>query len=215
MNLFLTYTLTHTHLTERKRSYMYLDTTNPDVLRAVNRIITSIGESPVTTLTDVAHNTGESTDAYNALQLLDTYDKRIQSKGWTINTLENTELPPDIHTGEIRLNTKSVLLILTPYYTVKAGRLAKQGKTTFDTPQTLTLIVRLPFDELPAPYQDLIIESATLDFQTSYFGLGELTQLTQAKIESAWMDCQQHDISTAGYNIFEQADIRHFLNRRI
>ncbi|MCY4709469.1 phage tail protein, partial [Escherichia coli] len=65
-------------------------------LAAVNDILASIGEPPVSTLE------GDSNaDVTNARRVLNKINRQIQSKGWTFNIEEGQQLLPDVFNGLI------------------------------------------------------------------------------------------------------------------
>ena len=194
---------------------MYLNTSHPLVLGAVNEIIASIGETPVNTLIDLETKEAVSTDAGNALRLLDRHDRSVQAQGWTFNTRTNETLTPDSHTGEIQMNADAVLHIMTGGYYIWRNRLWSGGQDEFIEPIQLSYVERVPFERLPVCFQEYITYRAMREFQVAYFGLGELVELTREKEAEAWMHCQEYDIAGAGLNMLDNENIQTFMNRRM
>jgi tail tubular protein A len=193
----------------------FINTSHPIVLAAVNEIITSIGETPVEQLIDLETKEAVSTDAANALRLLDRHDRSVQAQGWTFNSHTGVSLTPDSHTGEIRLSEESILHIITSGYHIFRGHLYNGVQEEFTEPVLLDYIERVAFERLPVCFQEYITYRAMREFQVAYFGLGELVDLTREKEMEAWMHCQEYDLADAGINILDNENIQSFLNRRI
>ena len=90
---------------------MATTTIDPDTeLSAVNSILGSIGQSPLTTLN---FNNPETAFVYN---LLVEANKDIQNEGWHFNTEENLTVTPDSTTKYIAIpsNYLSCLLYTSP-----------------------------------------------------------------------------------------------------
>ena len=65
-------------------------------LEAVNIILASIGESPVNSIENPTN-----VDVINAIRILRNINRRIQSKGWTFNTIESYTMTPDKNNHKI------------------------------------------------------------------------------------------------------------------
>lgn len=150
-----------------------MTTTTPTTeVQAVNMMLDSIGESPISTLA-----VSPTVDIARAKANLDTASREVQTKGWSFNTEEDYPLSPDPFTKEILLpaNTMSVDTsgkdVLTKV--VQRGqKLYNPKKHTFqwDAPLNCELVVLLPFDELPQHARHYIAIKAARKFQAGMVG---------------------------------------------
>ena len=156
-------------------------------LRAVNIVLNAMGEPSINSLTDAG------IDAEMAYELLNETSRFVQDKGWHWNK-ENHTLTPDTN-GFLNLpkNVGKVDPIgINPDTTViqRGTRLFNiiQSTYVFPLPITVELIVRLPWEDLPAAAQHFITYSSAQTFQTRQLGSTELDKEIAPRATAAWND---------------------------
>ncbi|MCX4024752.1 hypothetical protein [Spartinivicinus marinus] len=170
------------------------------VLSAVNEMLQSIGESPVTSL-------GSGfLEAATALDLLDKQNEKIQAIGYPFNTEKNFRLARDID-GIIHLpdNTLKVCgpLIDNGYVKQRGRKLynSKEQSFTFSASVVVNLVLKIPFDELTVTTRNYITLKAARIFQDRIIGANDLHGYQKQDEEEArrlFLD----EVDTEKYNIF-------------
>ena len=173
-------------------------------LEAVNTIISTIGEAPVSTL---ENNSLEDVTA--AKNILDETVVDVQSTGWNFNREYNYKINPDTD-GNVNIpanavyadssnrgNTadKDVVIRGTKLYD-------RENQTfTFTDPQYVDLILILPWDDLPQPARRLITIKAARRFQNRVFGSDSLNGFTQIDETEALVQLEQSDSRSEDANM--------------
>ena len=173
-------------------------------LEAVNTIISTIGEAPVSTL---ENNSLEDVTA--AKNILDETVVDVQSTGWNFNREYNFKINPDTD-GNVNIpanavyadssnrgNTadKDVVIRGTKLYD-------RENQTfTFTDPQYVDLILILPWDDLPQPARRLITIKAARRFQNRVFGSDSLNGFTQIDETEALVQLEQSDSRSEDANM--------------
>lgn len=182
-------------------------------LEAVNEMLRTIGESPVTTV--------ESTDplpvdveiALNALRFV---NREVQARGWHFNTEADYPLPRDgsgfvpIPTNALRVDTADEF---SKYDVVVRGqRLYDREEHTFVFPEDLkaTIVFVLPFEDLPEPARNYITIRAARRFQAGQVGSQILSALTvqdetdaRALLLDEEGDSADYNVLTGTFDMFE------------
>jgi hypothetical protein len=154
-------------------------------LEAVNEIISSVGEAPVSTLENAT-----SVDVVNAVRMLRVVNRDIQSMGWTFNRADNVTLVPDRYEKQIPWDD-TILYIQTYDGSVLRNRGGVVFNVTdntdvFDEPITVKVRYLVPFEELPEPFRNYITARTARIFQQRYLTDDSLEQgLAQAEA-GAW-----------------------------
>ena len=180
-------------------------------LEAVNIMLRTIGEQPVTVL----EGSG-IIEAENAKDNLQEASRDVQSQGWHFNTEVALTLQPDME-GNILLPENCLRVD-----TVRKDRrldVIQRGTKLYDrqnhtykfqTPLTLDMVVMLDFDELPQDARRYISVVATRRFQQGVVASTVLDSFSrQDEIEAHTTLCVS-DAENADYNILTD----NFLNRR-
>ena len=134
-------------------------------LAAVNEILGSVGQAPVTVLDQT---NPEVAFAYNTLMDI---SREVQAEGWNFNREFQYEVTPDT-SGHINIPSNVISMDLSNTYgnstydtVIRNGRLYdKLGHTdAWDTSQTYKVDVLwyFEFDDLPQPFRDYITARAT------------------------------------------------------
>ena len=176
--------------------YLHYD----DELEAVNEILGSIGEPPVSTLED-----NSNLDVVNARRVLLSASKAIQSKGWTFNIEQNLELQPDFYKKTIPYSDDILSMrsttTATPY--VNRGGLVYDRITRTDVFEESIFVdtVRLrTLSEMPECFSRWIIATASLKFVNNYLGDDSTSRRLMNEVENARMDCNEYELDYGNYN---------------
>jgi len=190
-----------------------LATTPTTVLEAVNLMLSTIGEAPVSTV----ENSGVL-DAVTARQQLSVINREVQTRGWHWNTEENVTITPSHPDGFIILpsNTLRVDASDVDIDAVQRGnRLYDRKNRTyqFSRPVTVDLILLLPFEELPEAARFYITIRAARKFQEGVLGSPELSQFTLRDEIMAKATLEDAEANTADFNILNNISVREVLLR--
>lgn len=179
-------------------------TTLTTELEAINLMLSVIGESPVSSVT----NTG-LVDAVLAKQLLDETNREVQTRGWHWNTDKKYKIVPTT-SGEIVLpdNTLKVDAVDPTLDVVQRGRkLWDRREHTFqiDKAVEVDIVWMLPFEELPQVARYYITVRAGRKFQDRVVGSETLSGFNSKDEAIAWVQLQDHDASNADYNMIRDS----------
>ena len=186
---------------------------------AINTMLTSIGEQPVT---DEINLAGLS-DASIASQILRNVSRAVQSRGWIFNTDLDVVMAPNnagrfpIPKHVIRVDTTSRLRTSTKDIVERAGFLYDRQNNT-DVFQDVTgikvnQIKLLKFEELPEPARRYISIRAARIFHDRVVGSGELHRFFQEDEMQAWTTLLEYEGDVADYNIFDNYDVYRVIDR--
>lgn len=153
------------------------------ILTVVNRCLATMGEAPLTSLTDSHAFLGAAQDT------LDRVNRSIQAETWWFN-LEKLELTPSPIDASLYLPSDTLEVRTgNQDYVQRGDRIYNLdgGTYEFDKPMTVQIVRLVDFEELPEVAATFIGTSAVLDFQVNYDGdstrMRELNkQLEQAMI---------------------------------
>ena len=176
--------------------YLHYD----DELEAVNEILGSIGEPPVSTLEESAN-----LDVVNARRVLLSASKAIQSKGWTFNIEQNLELQPDVYTKLISYSDDILSMrssqSTTPYVNKNGYVYDRLNRTDiFDGPIFVDTIRLRTLSEMPECFSRWIVATASYKFANNYLGDAQTSQRLQAEVELARIDCNEYEHDYGNYN---------------
>lgn len=172
-------------------------------LAAVNDILASIGEPPVSTLE------GDSNaDVANARRILNKINRQIQSKGWTFNIEEGIALQADVYSKMIPFSP-DYLSVMSPAgtttYTNRGGYLYDRVARTdiFDGEVTVNIIRLRPYDEMPECFRHWIVTKASRQFNSRFFGAPEVDGTLQEEEVEAARDCFEYELDYGRYNMLD------------
>jgi len=170
-------------------------------LEAVNKMLTSISLSPISSLTV----TGNATAALAISTLHDT-SREVQQEEWHFNTEKEYEISPDVNDNIL---IPSNCLNLDPTYSYKdyvfrEGKLYDRENHTFTItdPVKVDIVWFLPWDDLPEYARNFIMIKAARIFQTKVMGSSEHFQFTQDEENRARVDLESKDSNNADNNMF-------------
>ena len=187
---------------------MATTTIEPDTeLSAVNSILGSIGQSPLTTLN---YNNPETAFVYN---LLVEANKDIQNEGWHFNTEEHVLVTPDSITKYIDVPNNYLRYDIHDKHIDKSRDLVRRNGRLYDlvnhTDQFeedlyLDIVTLYKFEDVPPVFQRYIISKAATRAATQLLSNRDLTGLLKVQEDMARAnvieyECQQGDHSFMGW----------------
>lgn len=193
-----------------------LATTPTTVLEAVNQIIATIGEPPVSSIED-----NGVIDAVMALQALSAVNREVQLKGWHWNTEEHYPIARTFPEGELRLPRNTLRVNPSGEFNrldlVHRGQRLYDRKNhtyTFDQGITVNITLLLPFDELPEAARTYITIKAGRRFQEGQIGSELLSKFSEKDELWAKVALEDAEGDTADLNILDNAFVGTVMNRR-
>ena len=189
-------------------------------IQAVNMMLTTIGEQPVSNLDDLAG----LQDASIARDILTNTSRAVQSKGWTFNLEFNVSRTPknngeiEIGTNVLRVDSVSKVRSSTSDIVERARKLYDREKNThqFTIGETVKIdqVIFLPFDDLPEAARRYIAVKSARIFHDRVVGSGELHRFFQEDEIQAWSELLQYESDTGDYTIFDDYDVYRVLDRK-
>ncbi|BBA26454.1 tail protein [Pectobacterium phage PPWS4] len=172
-------------------------------LDAVNDILAAIGEAPVNTLMD-----DSNADVANARRILNTTNRKVQSKGWTFNIEEGAVLQPDVFSNLIDYSNDYLSVMSTgstSVYINRGGYLYDRTALTdqFTAPVSVNLIRLRAFDDMPECFRTLIVTEAARMFNSRYFGAPEIEAVLRSEILEAKAACMEYEMDYGKYNMLD------------
>ncbi len=183
-------------------------------LDAVNTMLSSIGEAPVSSLSSGL------IEAEIAESILNTIDREVQSMGWHFNTELNKSFA-QTPAGEILLPAD----ILRADATLKANapNLVQRGLKMYDrvnhtfivgTNAALDVVVQLVFDDLPEVAKRYIVLRATRICQDRVVGSNTLHDFQEKDEQQALVQLKDFDKAADDHNIFDNYDTFSIIDRQ-
>jgi hypothetical protein len=185
-------------------------------LEAVNTMLTTIGESPVNTISE------STADTRIAYIILGEVNRATQIRGWHWNTESDVTLTPDGTTKEITLATDVVRVDVdertyTNVDVIQRGtRLYDKKNHTyqFTSPLKAEVVYLRPFSEMPEQARYYIIVRSARLFQQRMIGDATGSAFSSEEETTALLALQNAEDETADYNILDQYDIGKVTSRR-
>ena len=182
--------------------------TRTSELEAVNTILSTIGESPLNTLSGSL-----PVDGTIAKNVLSEVGREVQSQGWHFNTHYKVTLSRDTD-NKIPLATNIVRVEVDPRRYSKVSydivqrnnflyNLAK-NEETFDTNfKDATAVYLLPFDEIPEQAKRYITIRSARIFHDRTLGANTIHKFSQEDEAKALSILKQAESHTGDYSIFD------------
>lgn len=183
---------------------MPFPTTNAQTeLQAVNEILASVGQAPVTTLDQT------NPDVAIAYDTLIQVSREVQAEGWTFNKEFEYPLTPD-NNNEILIPNNVLQLDLTPDYrdrdsVRRNGKLYDRTNHTFEWEDDEVLCdVVWYFDwvDLPIPIQDYIVSRAATITSSRIVGDSGQYQMLQQREAYCRAMALEYECNQGGYTFF-------------
>ena len=186
-------------------------TTRTTELEAVNTILSTIGEAPLSTLTGSL-----PVDGTIAKNVLSEVSREVQSQGWHFNTHYKVTLSRDTN-NKIPLATNIVRVEIDPRRYSKVSydivqrnnelyNLAK-NEDTFDTNfKDATVVYLLPFDEIPEQAKRYITIRSARIFHDRTLGANTIHKFSQEDEAKSLSILKQAESHTGDYSIFDSPE---------
>ena len=182
---------------------MATSTTDTDTeLSAVNSILGSIGQSPITTLN---YENPEIAYIYN---ILNEVNKDVQNEGWHFNTENHVKTAPDAN-GFITLPANTLRYDLnddshnkTMDLVIRDGKLYDLVDHTdvFTGDIYLDVVTLYQFTDLPNPFQRYITYRASVRAATQLVSNPQLVQLLRQQEGTARATCMEYECNQASHS---------------
>ena len=183
---------------------MATSTTPTTELEAVNLMLDTIGESPISTLQNSA-----VVDAVKAKSVLSEVSRAVQAKGWHFNTEKSYKLLPGVYDQEIQVPANCMKVdSVAPDNSVdvvhRGSRLYDRLNHTYKFTKSITvdMVVLLAFDELPEAARRYIAVRAARVFQSRTVGAESLWRFSAQDESDALADLKQAEGVNGDYNMF-------------
>ena len=171
-------------------------------LDAINTMLSTIGEAPISTVEDSG-----VVDAVMARQILRTVDREVQARGWHWNTDKGYPLTPnedgecELPNGVLRCDTVSPDDQID--VVVRGKRLYDRRNHTYQINKMVRvdMVTQLPFEELPEAARQYITVRASRIFQERVLGSVELSKFSSIDETRAPVTLKEMEADTADYNI--------------
>ena len=188
--------------------------------QAVNMMLTTIGEVPISNLDDLAG----LQDASIARDILTNTSRAVQSKGWTFNLEFNVSRIPknngqiELGSNVLRVDSVSKVRSSTSDIVERDRKLYDRERNTFQftlgEAVKIDQVIFLAFSALPEAARRYIADKSARIFHDRVVGSGELHRFFQEDEGQAWSDLLQYESDTGDYTIFDDYDVYRVLNRR-
>lgn len=175
-------------------------------LDAVNDMLLSVGQAPVSTLA-----VSGIQDVNVARSELMKVLRQVQTRGWHWNTDENVPLTPDadghilVPNGALRVTPMSPADVLTPRRHETKG-MALWNKTdrtfVFAEPIDFRIVWGFAFEDLPETARSFIATDAGRKFQANVIGSPVLNRFEETDVNEAWMLLEREERAQRKTNFF-------------
>jgi hypothetical protein len=182
-------------------------------LAAVNAMLLAITEAPVNTLTGLV-----TTDVATAKRLLSEETVAVQSKGWTFNTEFDYPLSPDI-SGEVTIPKNTARVDVDSRHDIdvvqRGSRLydRKNHTYTFSDKLSCTIVLLLPFEELPQSARYYVTIRAVRKFQSKVIGSETSDGYNAEDERDAKLTLEETEADNGDHNIFNNYHSASILDR--
>ena len=192
-------------------------TTRTTELEAVNTILSTIGEAPLSTLTGSL-----PVDGTTAKNILNEISREVQSAGWHFNTQYKVDLTRDGN-NKIPVGTDVVRVQLNDKYDKSSYDVVQRGtylfnlaknSETFDQDFTEnTLIYLLDFDKLPEQARRYITIRSARVFHDRTLGANTLHKFSSEDEARSLSVMKQAEMATGDNTIFDSYLQSYIVNR--
>lgn len=191
-------------------------TTPTTELEAVNVMLSSIGEAPVSSLTSGL------IDAELAETILGNINREVQSQGWNFNREYNYPLTPDSISQEVTIPTNTMRVDGMSKtdkidVTQRGTRLYNKATYTyvFEGIVKVNITFLLGFTDIPEVARRYITLRAARVFQDRTIGASDLHTFQQRDELEALIELRELESDHADLNIFNNYDVFRTIDRRI
>ena len=189
-------------------------------LDAVNRMLNSIGQTPVNSL-----EVSGIGDVAKARRYLDDTLRDTQAEGWSWNTDRNYTLQPDtqgfiaVPVGALDVDaedrTRSIVVRRNPNTDSMSLWDGENNTFIFTSSVVVSIIWGHPYNDLPQPARTYIGTLAARRFQGQVVSSAVLDRINQDEVDSAWLLLQRAERRTRDTNVYRRnTSVSSFASRR-
>ena len=192
-------------------------TTRTTELEAVNTILSTIGEAPLSTLTGSL-----PVDGTTAKNILNEISREVQSAGWHFNTQYKVDLTRD-GDNKIPVGTDVVRVQLNDKYDKSSYDVVQRGTYLFNLAKNLetfdqdftdnTLIYLLDFDKIPEQARRYITIRSARVFHDRTLGANTLHKFSSEDEARSLSVMKQAEMATGDNTIFD-SDLQNYIVNR-
>jgi len=188
-------------------------------LEAVNTILSTIGEAPLSTLTGSL-----PVDGTMAKSVLNEINREVQSMGWHFNTHPKVTLSKD-NNGTIPLPTNVLRVELDPYLHSKTDfdivqrnnvlfNLVKNTSIFTADLENMKVVYLLDFSDVPEQCKRYITIRSARAFHDRTLGANTLHKFTLEDETRALVTLRQAEASTGDYSVFDTPEQFYTIGRK-
>ena len=188
-------------------------------LEAVNTILSTIGEAPLSTLTGSL-----PVDGTMAKSVLNEINREVQSMGWHFNTHPKVTLSKD-NNGTIPLPTNVLRVELDPYLHSKTDfdivqrnnvlfNLVKNTSIFTADLENMKVVYLLDFSDVPEQCKRYITIRSARVFHDRTLGANTLHKFTLEDEAKALVTLRQAEASTGDYSVFDTPEQFYTIGRK-
>ena len=189
-------------------------------LEAVNTILSTIGEAPLSTLTGSL-----PVDGTMAKSVLNEINREVQSMGWHFNTQPKVTLSKDAGNSTIPLATNVLRVELNPYLHSKTDydivqrdsilfNLVTNSSTFTEDLKDVKVVYLLDFSEIPEQAKRYITIRSARVFHDRTLGANTLHKFSLEDEEKALIVLRQAEASTGDYSVFDSPEQIYTVSRK-
>ena len=192
-------------------------TTRTTELEAVNTILSTIGEAPLSTLTGSL-----PVDGTTAKNILNEISREVQSAGWHFNTQYKVDLTRDT-TNKVPIGTDVVRVELSNRYDKSSYDVVQRGNYLFNLAKNSdifdqdftenTLIYLLQFEDLPEQARRYITIRSARVFHDRTLGANTLHKFSSEDEARSLSVMKQAEMQTGDNTIFDNYLQAYTVNR--
>ena len=189
-------------------------------LEAVNTILSTIGEAPLSTLTGSL-----PVDGTMAKSVLNEINREVQSMGWHFNTQPKVTLSKDAGNSTIPLATNVLRVELNPYLHSKTDfdivqrdnilfNLVTNTSTFTEDLKDVKVVYLLDFADIPEQAKRYITIRSARVFHDRTLGANTLHKFSVEDEEKSLVILRQAEASTGDYSVFDSPDQIYTVSRK-
>jgi len=192
-------------------------TTRTTELEAVNTILSTIGEAPLSTLTGSL-----PVDGTTAKNILNEISREVQSAGWHFNTQYKVDLTRDT-SNKVPIGTDVVRVELSNKYDKSSYDVVQRGNYLFNLAKNSdifdqdftenTLIYLLQFEDLPEQARRYITIRSARVFHDRTLGANTLHKFSSEDEARSLSVMKQAEMQTGDNTIFDSDLQKYIVNR--
>jgi hypothetical protein len=179
-------------------------------LEAVNVLLTTIGETPVNTLTG-----NLVTDVTVAQQVLNEVSREVQSEGWHFNTEQGVKLTPNSSKEIVVPPDVSRIDAKYTDVTIRGGKLFNLTERTFkfDNQLEVDIVYYQDFVELPDQAKRYITVRAARIYSDRMINSETIHQMTLRDEQKALITLKEFEGDVGDYSMMDNYSVARVMNR--